>query len=92
MRMSGDLQIGSVVKKLRMEKSLTLQQLADLTSLTAAYISKIENEKVSPSIQTLKRLADALEASITEFFENDLMGTSNNGFLGPQFVDNESPD
>ena len=73
MRMSGDLQIGSVVKKLRMEKGLTLQQLADMTSLTAAYISKIENEKVSPSIQTLKKLADALEASITEFFENDLI-------------------
>ena len=68
-----DLQIGSVVRKLRDEKNLTLQQLADMTSLTAAYISKIENEKVSPSIHTLKKLADALGTPITDFFENDLI-------------------
>lgn len=67
--MANDLQIGSVVRKLRDEKGLTLQQLADMTSLTAAYISKIENEKVSPSIQTMKKLADALETAITDFFE-----------------------
>lgn len=44
-----------------------------MTSLTAAYISKLENEKVSPSIHTLKKLADALNVSLTEFFVNDLI-------------------
>ncbi|MDL2259713.1 XRE family transcriptional regulator [Deltaproteobacteria bacterium OttesenSCG-928-K17] len=71
--MAKDLQIGSVIRKLRAEKGLTLQQLADKADLTAAYISKLENEKVSPSIHTLKRLADELGASLTEFFENDLI-------------------
>lgn len=67
------MQIGSVVRRLRAERGLTLQQLADMTSLTAAYISKLENEKVSPSINTLKRLADELAVPLTEFFENDLI-------------------
>ncbi|MDL2226098.1 XRE family transcriptional regulator [Deltaproteobacteria bacterium OttesenSCG-928-M10] len=71
--MANSLQIGSVLKKLRLEKGLTLQQLADMTSVTAAYISKLENEKVSPSIQTLQKIAEALEVSIIEFFENDLI-------------------
>ncbi len=56
-----------------MEKGFTLQQLADKTELTAAYISKLENEKVSPSIHTLKKMADELEVPLTEFFENDLI-------------------
>ncbi len=67
------LQIGSVVRQLRTNKGFTLQQLAEKTDLTAAYISKLENEKVSPSINALKKLADALDASLTEFFENDLI-------------------
>lgn len=71
--MTNSLQIGSVLKKLRLEKGLTLQQLAGMTSVTAAYISKLENEKVSPSIQTLQKIAEALEVSIIEFFENDLI-------------------
>lgn len=71
--MAKDLQIGPVLKKRRTEKCLTLQQLASLTGLTAASISKIENGKVSPSINTLKMLADKLETNITDFFENDLI-------------------
>jgi transcriptional regulator with XRE-family HTH domain len=71
--MTNDFQIGSVVRNLRTEKGLTLQRLAELTELTAAYISKIENDKVSPSIHTLKALADALQTNITDFFENDLI-------------------
>lgn len=71
--MANDLQIGSVIHQLRAEKGLTLQELAKMTDLTAAYISKLENEKVSPSINTLKKLADALNVSLTEFFVNDLI-------------------
>ncbi|MDR1656813.1 MAG: cupin domain-containing protein [Deltaproteobacteria bacterium] len=71
--MINNFQIGLVIRRLRYENALTLQQLADRTSLTAAYISKLENEKVSPSIQTLKTIADALNVSMTEFFENDLI-------------------
>jgi quercetin dioxygenase-like cupin family protein/DNA-binding Xre family transcriptional regulator len=71
--MAKNIQIGSVLKKKRCERGLTLQQLAAKTSLTAAYISKLENEKVSPSIQTLKNLSDALDVNMTDFFENDLI-------------------
>ena len=71
--MARELRIGNIVKKLRVEKGLTLQQLADKVSRTAAYISKLENEKVSPSIQTLQKLADELQVPLTEFFENDLI-------------------
>jgi transcriptional regulator with XRE-family HTH domain len=66
-------QIGNVIKSFRLAKNMTLKQLAEKTSLTAAYISKLENEKVSPSIQTLKTIADCLHINMTDFFENDLI-------------------
>ncbi len=71
--MSNSVQIGGTLRRLRTERNLTLLQLADKTSVTAAYISKLENEKVSPSIQTLQKIAEALEVSIIEFFDNDLV-------------------
>ena len=70
--MSNPLRIGSVLRELRTEKGLTLKQLADMASVSSAYLSKLENEKVSPSIHTLKRVADCLAVPLTEFFENDL--------------------
>jgi transcriptional regulator with XRE-family HTH domain len=74
--MSKTLGIGQVLRRLRVEKSLTLQQIADMLGVTASYLSQLENEKVSPSIQTLKNIADVLEVSILEFFENALVNES----------------
>lgn len=67
------LGIGSVLHRLRLEKNLTLQQLADMVGATCSYISQLENEKVSPSIHMLKNIADTLDTSILAFFENDLV-------------------
>lgn len=67
------LQLGTTLRKFRLEKNLTLQQLADMVGATASYLSQLENEKVSPSIQSLKKIADVLEVSLIEFFENDLI-------------------
>jgi len=52
---------------------LTLRQLAEQASVTAAYLSRLENEKVSPSINTLRKIADCLKVSMIRFFENDLV-------------------
>ena len=67
------IQIGNIIRQLRHDRNLTLKQLSETTSLSAAYLSKLENEKVSPSIQTLKTLSLALHVNMTDFFENDLI-------------------
>ena len=50
---------------------MTLQAVADKANCTAAYISQIENDKTSPSIAVLKRIAHALEVRIVDFFLDD---------------------
>jgi transcriptional regulator with XRE-family HTH domain len=60
--------IGSKIKGLRADLGLTLKQVAAKAGCSAAYISQIEHDKVSPSIATLKRIAQALGVRIVDFF------------------------
>lgn len=60
--------IGSKLKALRLSNHYTLQQLGEAVGCSAAYISQIENDKASPSIATLKRIAEVLGVRIVDFF------------------------
>ncbi|MHB8765358.1 MAG: helix-turn-helix domain-containing protein [Deferrisomatales bacterium] len=63
-------EIGSRLNALRELRRLTLKQLADQVGCTGAHLSQIENGHVSPSIATLKKIADALGVNIVDFFAN----------------------
>ena len=71
--MAAALSIGQNLAKWRKEKGLTLQQLAAKVHLTAAFISKIDHDKASPSIATLKTIAHALDAKVIDFFADELL-------------------
>lgn len=61
--------IGAKARKLRQEKHLTLQVVAQETGLSPALISQIENNKVSPPLATLARIARFFEIKMAYFFE-----------------------
>ncbi len=63
--------LGQKLRELRKASKLTLKQVAEQVSCTAAYISQIENDKASPSISTLKRIAQVFNARIVDFFMED---------------------
>ena len=50
------MEIGLKIKNLRLTKNLTQEELADRCELTKGYISQLENDLTSPSIETLKDL------------------------------------
>ncbi len=60
--------LGSKIKSMRLEKRLTLRQVAVEAGCSVAFISQIEHDKASPSIATLKRIAHTLGARIVDFF------------------------
>lgn len=45
-------------------KGLTQKELAELTNLTQSVIARFENKKVSPNLETLMKIATALECKI----------------------------
>lgn len=66
--MAYEAQIGQRIRTHRLSNHLTLKQLAEAVGCSDAYLSQIENGRVSPSISSLKKIADALQTKITDFF------------------------
>ncbi len=66
--------IGPRLKALRDRRRLTLKQLADQVGCTGAHLSQIENAHTSPSIATLKKIAEALGVNIVDFFNEERPG------------------
>lgn len=67
--------IGQRIRDQRTASSLSLRQLARMTDLTASYLSQVERGQATPSIGTLRRIADALDLSILNFFVNPIEET-----------------
>ena len=56
------------IQQYRVNKGLTLQDLAEKTGYTKGYLSKIEKSKKAPPVSTLINIAKALNISIAEIF------------------------
>lgn len=69
--MSAEIQLANRLRKLRKEKHLTLEQLATSAGMSQAYLSRVENHKVSLTIAGLEQLAAALDVPMAVFFEED---------------------
>ena len=56
--------IGARIAELRREKGMTQKDLAEATGLIQPNIARIENGRYSTSLDTLARIADALDARL----------------------------
>lgn len=61
--------IGRNVKSARTFVEITQATLARITDLTVVYISHIETGRTVPAITTLKRIADALNTSVSDLLK-----------------------
>ena len=69
-----EIRIGSKLKHGRLLKGLTLKELAEIVGCSESMLSKLENDRLVPSISFLHRLASALDTSIAELYaENDTL-------------------
>lgn len=65
------MDIGHKIKQLRIQKGLTLEELASRSELTKGFLSQMERNLTSPSIATLNDIVEALGSSLSEFFRED---------------------
>jgi transcriptional regulator with XRE-family HTH domain len=64
--------IGEKLKALRMQKNLSQGDIEKRTGLIRCYISRVENGHTVPSVDTLEKLAHALEVPMYRLFtDND---------------------
>ncbi|MBR4015192.1 MAG: helix-turn-helix transcriptional regulator [Anaerotignum sp.] len=65
------MEIGKKIKRLRVQKGLTLEELASRSELTKGFLSQLERDLTSPSIATLNDIVEALGSSLAEFFKEE---------------------
>jgi len=58
--------IGKTIKKLREEKNITQEQLAEKLNVTRQAVSNWENGKTQPDIDTLTKISEIFEIPIEE--------------------------
>ena len=59
-----EFQVIRAILNARHEKNITQKELAELTGIAQADISRMENGNANPSLQTLKRLAAGLGMAV----------------------------
>lgn len=63
-----EVAIGREVRAYRRKQEITVAELSATTGISIGMLSKIENGNTSPSLTTLKSLANALSVPMTAFF------------------------
>lgn len=62
------MRIKILVKKVRLEKNMTLEELARLSGISKGHLSKIERGEREPKISTLIQIALALKVDLNELY------------------------
>jgi len=62
----GHLNLATSIRSLRLRNGLSQRQLAARMAVPRTYVSKIENEKATPTLSSLERLARALEVTVPD--------------------------
>jgi len=62
------MKIGERIKNLRQLSNLTQEELAERANLTKGFISQIERDLTSISLDSLIQILDALDENISDFF------------------------
>jgi DNA-binding XRE family transcriptional regulator len=64
-------ELGRRIRKLRLERRMTLKQVEHAAGLSATHLSEIERGRTSPTIGALVRIARALDKETSYFIERD---------------------
>ena len=83
------MDVGARLQAIRKAKGLSQRDLAKRVAVTNSTISLIEQNKVSPSIGSLKKVLDGIPISLGDFFTHDVEPVADNG---PFYTSDTQPD
>lgn len=68
--LEGEEHIGARLRAIRQTKALSGREVAERAGVTAAYLSRLENGKISPTVASLTRVMQALGESVAALFDD----------------------
>lgn len=63
------VELAQRIRKHRLDKRLTLEDVATRSGLTRSWLSKVENFRITPSLPALGQIASALSVTVAELVE-----------------------
>jgi transcriptional regulator with XRE-family HTH domain len=67
------MKIGTTIRAHRLQKGLSQGDIEKKTGLLRCYLSRVENGHTIPSLDTLSKIAIALDLPIAQFFADDTL-------------------
>jgi len=68
------MKIGATIRFQRLQRGLSQGDIEKKTGLLRCYLSRVENGHTIPSLDTLSKIAQALDLPITRFFVEEPQG------------------
>src|ERR1700748_682426 len=68
---SVSMNIGSTIRGYRLQKGMSQGDIEKRTGLLRCYLSRVENGHTVPSLETLQKIAGALELPLSQFFAEE---------------------
>ncbi len=65
------MSVGRKIQQLRLKSRKSQREVADTTGLAIAYLSRLENGHVNPSVGTLAKISAAFGVSLSSFFDGE---------------------
>ena len=65
------MKIGTTIRAYRLQKGLSQGDIEKKTGLLRCYLSRVENGHTVPSLDTLSKIAQALDLPIAQFFADE---------------------
>ena len=81
------MNIGETIRNYRLQKGMSQGDIEKRTGLLRCYLSRVENGHTIPSLDTLSKIAGAMELPLSQFFAEP--GHSNGSKGLPQLSDDE---
>ena len=72
------MDVGSRITSLRTAKHYTVNKLATLAGISQSYLRDVELGKKNPTVEILSYICDALDISLSEFFDDSTVSALQN--------------
>jgi len=71
--LSISMNIGTTIRDYRLQKGMSQGDIEKRTGLLRCYLSRVENGHTVPSLETLQKIARALDLQLAQFFAEDVV-------------------
>ena len=77
--LSVSMNIGTTIRDYRLQKNMSQGDIEKRTGLLRCYLSRVENGHTVPSLDTLQKIARALDLQLSQFFAEEMVSKEMSG-------------